>query len=106
MPITDGTNISTTGFIAGGGTITTIATSPANSIPVSSRFAVLTGAGIATCTIGSGTSNGQEVTILNIGAACTITSAAGGTAINSTLASLGIHRLIWESSTSLWYQQT
>lgn len=106
MPITDGTNIVSSGFIGGGGTITTIATSPANVVPVTQRFAVLTGAGIATCTIGSGSVNGQELTILNIGAACTITSAAGGTAINSTLASLGIHRLVWESSTSLWYQQT
>lgn len=110
MPVTDGTNLSASlasvATLAGGKVLTTIATSPANSIPVSGRFSVITGAGIATCTIASGSVDGQEVTILNLGAACTITAAAGGVAANVALASLASHKLSWEATTSLWYQLT
>ena len=110
MPITDGNNVTassvTTTLLGGGKTLTTIATAPANVIPVTGRFAAITGAGIATCTIGSGTIDGQVVTVLNLGAACTITAAAGGVAAASTLASLASHTFTWESTTSLWYQTT
>ena len=92
--------------VGGGKTLTTIATAPNNSIPVSGRFSVITGAGIATCTIASGSVDGQEVTVLNLGAACTITAAAGGVAANVALASLASHKLSWEATTSLWYQLT
>lgn len=90
--------------IGGGKSLTTIATSPANVIPMTSRFAAITGAGIATCAVGTGTYDGQEVTILNLGAACTITSATSGLAAASTLASLASHVYHWEQATALWYQ--
>ena len=90
----------------GGKTLTTIATSPANVVPVTGRFAAITGAGIATCTIGAGTVDGQSLTILNLGAACTITAATSGLAASSTLASLASHNYVWEQTTALWYQQS
>lgn len=93
------------GILASGNkTLTTIATSPANVVPVTSNFAVITGAGIATCAIGTGTVDGQILTVTNIGAACTITAATSGLAANSTLASLATHMYRWDTGTILWYQ--
>ena len=92
-------------LIAGGKTVQTIATSPANTISVTGRFAYVTGAGIATCVLTTGTVDGQELTILNVGAASTIVSGSG-VAAASTLASLGCHSYIYDLTTTLWYQRT
>ena len=92
-------------LVAGGKTVQTIATSPANTINVNGRFAYVTGAGIATCVLATGTIDGQDLTILNIGAASTIVSGSG-VAAASTLASLGCHSYIYDLTTTLWYQRT
>ncbi len=81
----------------------TIATSPANTITAAGgRVARITGAGIATCALAPGTVDGQEITIINLGATSTITVNMGA---NLALTTLTASRAVWDAGTTLWYSK-
>ncbi len=81
----------------------TIATSPANTITTAGgRVARITGAGIATCALGPGTVDGQEITVINLGATSTITVNVGANLVLTTLLAT---RAIWDAGTTLWYSK-
>ncbi len=80
-----------------------IATSPANTITTAGgRIARITGAGIATCALQTGTVDGQEITIINVGAASTCTVNVGA---NVAIASGVGARFTWDAGTTLWYSK-
>lgn len=81
----------------------TIATSPANTITTAGgRVARITGAGIATCALQPGTVDGQEITIINLGATSTVTVNMGA---NLVLTTLLASRAVWDAGTTLWYSK-
>jgi hypothetical protein len=81
----------------------TIATSPANTITTAGgRIARITGAGIATCALQPGTVDGQEITIINLGATSTVTVNMGANLVLTTLLE---SRATWDAGTTLWYSK-
>lgn len=92
-------------ILGGGKVVQTIATSPANTIAVTGRFAYLTGAGISTCALALGTIDGQDLTIVNVGAANTIASGSGVAAAVTMASGVGCQSFIYDATTTLWYHK-
>jgi len=99
--LTAGTVLEAANIAGGRGATQTIATT--GTIAANGRVAYITGAGTATANIAQGTYDQQQLTIVNLGTAVTVTAATSGLATVQAIAALAKVNLVWDSASALWY---